>query len=456
MNKLLHIFRDDLRLADNPALSYAAEHGALTCLYILEEGERQLGGASLWWLHHSLTLLKERLEAFGVQLIFKQGKAQDIVAALVEAHGFTCVTWNRRYTASGIAIDTALKASLTCEVKSFNGNLLREPFDVKPYKVFTPYWRTHQVGGYRAALAVPAFQGAALLESDDLASWELLPTKPNWAIGFDFEVGEQAAATRLEGFIADGLKGYAEGRNNPDRHHFSRLSPYLRFGEISPVQIFQRLSFEEPSQDISKFQAELGWREFSYHLLYHYPDLAWKNFNEKFDGFEYAQDNTALKAWQLGQTGYPIVDAGMRELWQTGFMHNRVRMVVASFLIKHLLIDWRLGEQWFWDCLLDADPANNAASWQWVAGTGADAAPYYRIFNPILQGDKFDPNGDYVKKFVPELAHMPAAFIHKPFDAPLLVLRAAGVTLGGNYPKPLVEHGFARERALNALSTLRG
>jgi deoxyribodipyrimidine photo-lyase len=270
--------------------------------------------------------------------------------------------------------------------------------------------------------------------------------------------GEPAARERLADFL-DNIKGYSEDRDRPDKPATSRLSPYLRFGEISPSEIFHAARFAADkggsSRDIEKFLSELGWREFSYHLLNHYPDLATKNLQQRFDNFPWRSDEASLKAWQRGRTGYPIVDAGMRELWHTGWMHNRVRMVVASFLIKHLLIDWRLGERWFWDTLVDADPANNTASWQWVAGSGADAAPYFRIFNPVLQGEKFDPDGTYVRQWVPEIAGLPDKFIHKPWLAPTTVLTDAKVSLGRTYPDPIIDHDMARKRALAVFDRIK-
>lgn len=431
MKKALHWFRDDLRLSDNPALCEAASVGALTCLYILEEGHRELGGAAKWWLHHSLAKLEKDLHANGVQLVFAKGKAQDILLTLE----FDTITWNRRYTDTGIALDTQLKATLP-HVKTFNSHLLREPWEIKEYKVFTPYWKASIAQGeFEAPLKTPKMQGNAPLHSLTLEALNLLPTTPNWAKNFNWQVGEQAAQTRLYAFLEEGLQGYAEHRDKPALPHSSRLAPHLRFGEISPRQIVSVLAAQAQSRDHTKFISEIGWREFSYHLLYHNPKLASENFNKKFDAFPWENNETAFTAWCKGQTGYALVDAGMRELWQTGFMHNRVRMVCASFLIKHLMQDWRKGESWFWDCLLDADPANNAASWQWVAGSGADAAPYFRIFNPIIQGAKFDEMGEYVRKFVPELRSIPTKDLFTPRNA-------------------IVENSQARDRALAGFAAL--
>ncbi len=408
----LHWFRDDLRLADNPALSAAVEAGPTILLYILDDGtaRRPLGAASRWWLAQSLRALSGSIAERGGSLVLLKGDPAAIIPALVNAAGIGTVTWNRRYDAAEIALDTELKATLTaagCTVKSCNAALLNEPWQVtskvgEPMKVFTPYWRAARARGEPdAPLPAPkklpnatlpaAFQQQALTV-EDLA---LEPKTPDWAGGMraEWTPGEEGAKTRLADFLDGALDGYGEGRNRPDYVSTSRLSPHLRFGEIGPRQIWHATQSARESgaitagaSDADKFLSELGWREFSYHLLFYNPDLARQNFNRRFDAFPWKADQPALAAWQRGQTGYPIVDAGMRELWTTGWMHNRVRMIVASFLIKHLLIDWRDGEAWFWDTLVDADPANNAASWQWVAGSGADAAPYFRIFNPVTAG----------------------------------------------------------------------
>jgi deoxyribodipyrimidine photo-lyase len=468
-------FRDDLRLADHPALSRAAATGApVVCLYIREtpsQGQRAMGAAAGWWLAQSLRALDASLRAIGNRLVLRSGMAEEVIADVVAATGAGTVLWNRRYDGGGIAVDKALKAALRSggvEAASLRGNLLREPWEVKsaagdPMKVFSPFWRAHQrLGDIRPPLRAPeALEPvAAPLPSEDLASWALEPTRPNWASAFPdaWTPGEAGAQDALSAFLDGGIAGYADGRDHPDRPSTSRLSPHLRFGEISPVQIWHQAHIAagmDHGRDLAKFLAEIGWREFAYHLLFHWPTLASDNFQPRFDGFPWRADTGTLRAWQRGMTGYPLVDAGMRQLWQTGWMHNRVRMVVASFLVKHLLIDWREGESWFWDTLVDADVANNPASWQWVAGSGADAAPYFRIFNPMLQGEKFDPRGDYVRRWVPELAALPAAVIHAPWQAPPAVLAKAGVRLGDTYPAPVVDHDAARERALAALSEIR-
>ncbi|MBB3773937.1 deoxyribodipyrimidine photo-lyase [Angulomicrobium tetraedrale] len=474
-------FRDDLRLDDNPALDAALASGRpLALLYVLDTFSpnlRPIGGASRWWLGRSLAALEAAIAAKGGRLILKRGAAEDVVQKVAQDLGAGAVFWNRRYGAAEIAVDTALKAALTARglaVESFNGALLHEPWTVRtqaggPFRVFTPFYRNAATlplrplarphGAWRFA---PAPADAAS-KGDSLADWSLEPHAPDWAGGMRaaWSPGEQGARQRLEDLLDRGLKGYAELRDRPDLDHVSRLSPHLRFGEISPHQIRAALRHAEAAgtvspRDTGKFVSEIYWREFSYHLLFHNPDLAQANFNARFDAFEWAANPEATRAWRRGQTGYPIVDAGMRQLWQTGWMHNRVRMVVASFLIKHLLTDWRQGEAWFWDTLVDADPASNPASWQWVAGSGADAAPYFRIFNPVTQGETFDPDGTYVRRFVPELAALPAAFIQKPWVAPGEVLARAGVRLGETYPRPMVDHAEARERALERYGRIRG
>ncbi|ODN69011.1 cryptochrome/photolyase family protein [Methylobrevis pamukkalensis] len=469
-------FRDDLRLSDNPALSEACrDDGPVVALYILDDvspGIRPLGGARRWWLHHSLQALAIDLQAIGIPLLLRRGPAGKVLPEVVEAVGARQVHWNRRYTAAGIAIDTALRTDLKAqgvEVESHNGSLLIEPFAVTKgdggwFKVFTPFWKAarERIGTPRSPLPVPKPRQAPALDvtGDRLVDWGLLPTKPDWSGGLakTWTPGEAGARERLETFLDDGLARYKAQRDEPAAGAVSMMSPYLAFGEISPVTLWHAAAAAgggRSDASVEKFLAELGWREFSYHLLYHFPDLGQQNFQPRFDGFSWKGDPAALAAWQKGQTGYPIVDAGMRQLWRTGWMHNRVRMVVASFLVKHLLIDWRAGEAWFWDTLVDADPANNAASWQWVAGSGADAAPYFRIFNPILQGEKFDTAGRYVRDHVPELAGLPDKWLNKPWQAPSDVRRRADVRLGKTYPEPVVDHDAARQRALAAFQEIK-
>lgn len=457
-------FREDLRLADNPALTQAAATGRpVVGLYILDlDAGRGIGGARRWWLHTSLERLAADLSRHGVPLVLRAGPEAEALPAFLKEVGADAVFWNRRYDKTSRETDTALKADLKArglKVESGNGHLLVEPWEVEPrsggsFKVFTPFWKAARASldATPALLPVPRLprwpgkppKGVAL---DAL---KLLPTRPDWAGGLraTWTPGEAGARERLERFIEARLSRYAAGRDVPSADAVSMLSPHLRHGEISARTVLHAVEHAGSRQrtqetNVVKFAAELGWREFSYHLLYHFPDLATRNFQPRFDAFDWRGDTAAdLAAWQRGRTGYPIVDAGMRQLWATGFMHNRVRMIVASFLVKHLLIDWRVGEDWFFDTLCDADPASNAASWQWVAGSGADAAPYFRVFNPVLQGEKFDPDGKYVREWVPELADLSPRLVHKPWtaDGPHRVA----------YPAPIVDHAAARDRALAA------
>ncbi|MFK7792791.1 MAG: deoxyribodipyrimidine photo-lyase [Devosiaceae bacterium] len=469
-------FRDDLRVEDNPALLSAAESGSpALAFYCLDEGnDRALGGASRWWLHGALKALQADLTAIGVPLIVQKGDAFAVLCDLVKIYSPRAVVWNRRYTKAGIAQDTESKAWLKehdIEAHSFNAHLLHEPWTLKtgsggPYRVFTPFSRAARaLGGPAKPQPAPStmhgYNGNVVdsLTLDDLA---LLPTNPDWAEGLreTWIPGPDGARQRLDAFLSDKLAGYPDDRNVPGIEATTKLSPHLRFGEISPRAVWHAAEVANaPRDSIFKFHQELLWREFSYHLLYHYPDLRADNYQAKFDAFPWVDTASDvgkkhLKAWQKGQTGYPIVDAGMRELWHTGYMHNRVRMVVGSFLVKHLLIDWRAGEDWFWDTLVDADPANNAASWQWIAGSGADAAPYFRVFNPVLQGEKFDGDGAYTHRWVPEIAKLPKKYLHKPWEAPTPVLRDANISLGKTYPKPIVNHPKARQRALDAFKSI--
>jgi deoxyribodipyrimidine photo-lyase len=468
-------FRQDLRLADNPALSAACESGQpVIPVYILDDesaGEWKPGGASRWWLHHSLSSLDADLKALESRLMLLRGDARNALLDLVAETGASAVCWNRCYEPLIRDRDTEIKAALcdaSVDAQSFNGSILAEPWTIQnkqgePFKVFSPFWRALQA---QLDLDPPCPRPSRLTapaqwpESEMLAAWKLLPEKPDWAKGFApiWSPGEAGAKDRLETFFENGARHYADGRNRPDKPYTSGLSPHLHFGEISPRQIWfatEHVRADIGEKNADKFLSEVGWREFSFNLLYHFPHFPEQNYQEKFDAFPWLDNQKALRAWQSGQTGYPIVDAGMRELWTTGWMHNRVRMIVASFLIKHLMIDWREGEKWFWDTLVDADLANNSASWQWVAGSGADAAPYFRIFNPITQGEKFDPDGDYVRKWVPEIARLPDKYLNCPWEAGPLILREAGVELGKTYPEPIVDHKAARDRALSAFKSLK-
>lgn len=427
-----------------------------------------MGGASRWWLHGSLSALRKQLKDKGGDLVLRKGAADVALQKIIEETGAGAVVWNRCYEPFSIARDKALKKSLTgrgVEVESFNGSLLYEPWEVKTksggsYHVFTPFWRAvRDLPSPEAPHPVPreiSFCRSALA-TDKLADWKLLPHKPepDWAAGLRemWTPGENAARAALSAFVHH-LNDYPDGRDRPDGDYTSRLSPHLHWGEISPRQIWHAVSTHQ-GHGAEKFLSEIGWREFSYHLLFHNPHLPETPLRKEFAKMHWRRDEKTFRAWTSGQTGIPIVDAGMRQLWQTGWMHNRVRMIAASLLVKHLLIHWRHGEEWFWDTLVDADLANNSENWQWIAGCGADAAPFFRIFNPVLQGEKFDPGGDYVRRYVPELDHMPKSHIHKPWQASEMMLAEAGVALGKNYPKPIVDLDEGRKCALAAFKELR-
>ncbi|WP_428659559.1 cryptochrome/photolyase family protein [Reyranella sp.] len=459
-------FRNDLRLADNPALIAGLGSGRpVIPVFVLDEetpGIRRHGAASRWWLHHSLRALDASLRLLGSRLILRRGAAEHVIGELARECDASAVYWSRAYDPGTRNRDARIKQTFEKRGIAADGlkaNLLFEPWEVKtssggPYRVFSAFWRACRTMRAPAApLPAPRTLPAPGLwpSSDDLAAWRLLPTAPDWAggLGATWTPGEAAAITRLADFLDDALVHYRQGRDVPSTKATSRLSPHLAFGEISPRQIWRAAATRGHSAPSEKFLAELGWREFGYGLLFQSDDLAQRNFRPEFDGFPWLDGDEALEAWRQGRTGYPIVDAGMRELWTTGWMHNRVRMITASFLTKDLLIDWRIGERWFWDTLVDADPASNPMNWQWVAGCGADAAPYFRIFNPTLQGEKFDPNGDYVRRWVPELASLPAETIHRPWAADQAIPPEI-------YPAPIIDHAAARQRALQALRRVKG
>jgi deoxyribodipyrimidine photo-lyase len=457
--------RNDLRVSDNPALSEALRSGlAVLPVYILDDetkGPRPIGGASRWWLHHSLSSLEKSLRKLGSRLTLRRGPAEKILSDLTTACGAKAIFWNRAYDEGSRNRDIRLKKSFGergLRAESCKANLLFEPWEVKnqsgaAFKVFTPFWRAcRALPAPEAPLPAPASLPApkSWPASDMLEAWRLLPTKPDWSGGLraTWTPGEIGAQDRLSRFLDGALAGYRDARDLPAVEGTSRLSPHLAFGEISPRQVWRAATNRGASAAMEKFLSEMGWREFAYNLVFHNGNLAQRNFRPEFDAFPWADDGEAIAAWRQGRTGYPIVDAGMRELWTTGWMHNRVRMIAASFLTKDLLIDWREGERWFWDTLVDADPASNATGWQWVAGCGADAAPYFRVFNPVLQGAKFDPKGQYVRHWVPELADLPDAVVHSPWTA-------TKPPPASVYPARIVEHGAARDRALAAFQTVR-
>lgn len=474
-------FRQDLRIADNPALTLAAQDANVLPIYILDDetaGSWKMGGASRVWLHHSLISLNKALDN---RLLIFAGDAQVILPRLARTVGTESVCWNRCYEPWRIKRDKQIKQDLISsgiEVLSENASLLWEPWEIlkqdgTPYKVYTPYFQRgclaaspprpplkkpvlNLVDSKSKALQSGIEQAGLTLKT--IEELNLLPDIP-WHKGIleTWQIGEDSAKKKARAFVKSSLAHYKEGRDFPSANCASRLSPHLHFGEISPHQAWQ-LASKAPAMDDENnrrhFLSELGWREFSYYLLYHWPSFPDEPFNKKYKRFPWSKSKKQLRAWQSGATGYPLVDAGMRELWQTGFMHNRVRMVVASFLVKNQLIPWQEGEAWFWDCLVDADLAANSASWQWAAGCGADAAPYFRIFNPVTQSEKFDPDAEYIKRFCPELAGLPTRYIHKPWLASEQILKDAGVVLGDTYPRPILDLKQSRERALQANRSL--
>ncbi len=482
----IYWFRQDLRLSDNPALvksiEWAKTHGGTVIpVYIWapdEEGEWPPGGASRVWLHHSLSALQNDLQKQGSELYFFEGSSSEsFLHKLCEIEKAGAVFWNRRYEPAVIERDKQIKAGLKEKgivVETFNGALLQEPWQLstkegKPYQVFTPFWKTCLA---QLDLDPPLKRPAALPSAQQLCksaspvpleTLQLLP-KIHWDSGIveTWKIGEKAAHNQLKIFLHASLEDYPDDRNRPDYEGVSRLSPHLHFGEISPRQVWYAVKDKVNGQSTQKtvraagsYLRELGWREFSHHLLYHFPETPVQPLRAEFRHFPWENSSDQLKAWQKGLTGYPIVDAGMRELWHTGIMHNRVRMIAASFLIKDLRLSWVAGARWFWDTLIDADLAQNTMGWQWTAGCGADAAPYFRVFNPVLQGEKFDPDGDYVRKWVPELKNLSPKDIHKPWLANQVTLQEAGVVLGKDYPRPLVDHAEARQKALAAFQHLK-
>ena len=472
LNPVIVWFRQDLRLTDNPALKAASDMGApVLPVYVLDTenaGEHAQGAASRWWLHHSLTALQKSLRG---GLVCLSGRADELLPQLAADVGADGVFWNRCYEPWRIHRDKRIKARLLREgyrVRSFNGSLLFEPPHIARrngarYDVFSDYYRRGCLAAGptpRACLPAPANLTLHRTRSaTSIDALELLPTV-RWyeSIESAWTPGENGALRQLDRFFTRGLRCYREGRDRPDQNVVSRLSPHLHFGEVSPHTLWHAAmklnDVDEIANHADHFRRQLAWREFSHYLLYYYPTLPTHNLRRQFDELPWQRDDASFAAWREGRTGYPIVDAAMRELWQTGYIHNRARMVAASFLVKNLLQDWRDGANWFWDTLVDADLANNSVSWQWVAGSGVDAAPYTRIFNPVIQGRKFDPDGEYVCRYVPELSKLPPCYLHAPWEAPEDVLRQSGVTLGVDYPLPIVSLESSRKRALAAFESL--
>ncbi|MCY3624663.1 MAG: deoxyribodipyrimidine photo-lyase [Candidatus Dadabacteria bacterium] len=467
-NPIIHWFRKDLRLLDNPALAEAAKSARpIVPVYILEDADSDPwapGGASRWWLHQSLLALNRSLETRGNSLILRRGRPQEVLRELVTETGATAVYCTPLTEPHAIKVDSELPdilKELGAGFRIFDGNLFFPPGSIttkngEPYKVFTPFYKTC-MQSFPLQKPVPAPERLPSSrkppKSDSLDEWKLLPTKPDWSADWlnMWTPGESGALNSIDSFLENSPEEYRIQRDRPGVKRTSRLSPHFHFGEVSPRTCWHHSLARvkpESQDDLKPFFRQLIWREFSHHLLYHWPKFPEKPFRWKFERFPWARNEEALRRWRQGLTGYPIVDAGMRELWATGWMHNRVRMIAASFLVKHLLNPWQDGAAWFWDTLVDADLANNSVSWQWVAGCGVDAAPFFRIFNPVLQGRKFDPNGAYVRRWVPELTNLPNRYIHEPWTASKNRLENSGVSLGNSYPYPIVDHLTARNRAL--------
>lgn len=480
-SRVIMWFRADLRLQDNPALYAAAQQGTVIPVFVHEtekDTQGYAGAAGQWWLHHSLIDLQRSLRG---ALRFYAGSAATVLPELCRHYNVQEVYSNRSYTPTGMALERAVKQALLQEQVSssiHNGSYLWEPDSLRktdgtPYQVFTPFYRNALEHAPLPHFPLPAPPRLELLPVEsaisdeidviDLAQLQLLPHHP-WVDKLEscWDVGEAAAHARIQEFVDADLSHYSAARDFPAIGGVSRLAPYLAWGQVSPNQLWHVRDItsndgatEGQRQELGAFRRQLGWREFSATQLCANPHMRRENLRAKFDKFPWRTNIVDLQRWQRGLTGYPLVDAGMRELWDTGYMHNRVRMVAGSFLVKNLLLHWRHGEDWFRDCLLDADYANNCASWQWVAGCGADAAPYFRIFNPVTQARKFDPHATYVRRFVPQLRELPLQYIFEPWKAPATVLRAAGIELGRNYPYPCIDLKASRQRALGAYAQIK-
>jgi len=457
--KTLVWIRNDLRFSDNPALYHACkESDHVIALFIWspeDEGNWASGSASRWWLHHSLTGFAKKCHAAKLPFVIKNGPAKEALHDLINETKADKIVWNRRYESAGMKLDAQVRSSIKIESETFPGNLLFEPQEIttkagKPFKVFTPYWKAClEKGNAPSPLRKPTIPRSTKryksLSVDDL---KLLP-KIHWDAKFYdiWEPGEDSAKTQFKKFLKSGIADYKTLRDFPAIEGTSRMSPHLHFGEISPRWIWDQVYQHNCGREegVRCYLSEIGWREFAYHLLFHFPKTPTDPLYPKFKKLKWKKSPKNLKAWQQGMTGYPIVDAGMRQLWHTGWMHNRLRMIVGSFLVKDLLISWTEGARWFWDTLVDADLASNSLGWQWVGGCGADAAPFFRVFNPITQGEKFDPEGEFIKQWIPELKEVPQKWIHKPWES--------GLDL--DYPAPIVEHAEARKRALAAFDKIK-
>lgn len=471
MKKTIVWFRKDLRLHDHPALWEAARQGAVIPVFIGSYAKGK-GAASRWWLHHSLLDLQRNLAEKGLPLILRLGDSVDVMESLVKETGADALFFNERYEADARRQDRKLEELLQkrgVEVRRFQGHLLFNPDRLwnqktEPYKIFTSFWKRCMQETVPPVVGIPDNWVSLDVSVRSLSVEDLeLLSKDQRDLPFTeyWQPGETGAMERWEQFVEEGLGEYAASRDYPHRAAVSSLSPHLAHGEISVRAVWhavRRWSEMEPSlqQGADAFLRQLIWRDFAYHQLIHFPMIVHTPLRSRFQAFPWSGTDEGLDQWKQGRTGYPLVDAGMRQLQETGFIHNRVRMVVASFLVKHLLIPWTAGSEWFQDTLVDFDEANNAMGWQWVTGSGIDAAPYFRVFNPSTQSEKFDPNGFYIRRWVPELGELPAKYIHRPWEAPKEVLAEIGLQLGEHYPLPMIEHSFARRRALEAYDTVKG
>jgi deoxyribodipyrimidine photo-lyase len=465
--------RQDLRLSDNPALYYAAKDDSPLIIVYIHDSSQQawsMGKASKWWLHQSLIALDASLKKrYQLPLLFLQGDPLTVLNRLIQQTNAKAVFCNMCFEPHLFKRDIQIESALAAQniaLHKYNASLLLAPWlyhnqAKKPFKVFTPFWKSLQKRMLREIYPIPKSLISYKVEGCLLEDFQLLSSVP-WYEKLEkyWQPGEKSAKQKLKSFLYGHAKNYALKRDLPGFEGTSKLSPHLHFGEIGPIQVWHAVQYfleENPSQSTSllKFLSELAWREFAYHLLHYHPAIPDEPFKPAFNQLPWENSSAFLKKWQQGQTGYPIVDAGMKELWETGWMHNRVRMIVASFLTKHLLQPWQKGEAWFWDTLVDADLANNAVSWQWVAGCGPDAAPYFRIFNPVLQGEKFDAEGAYIKKWLPALKHLSPEYIHAPWEAPAECLVQAGIILGKTYPYPMIDHAQARNRVLENVKRLK-
>ena len=466
--------RKDLRLRDHPAFEAAIlEKRPILPLYIWdpeEGGEWSPGAASRWWLHHALLSLAKDIQGLGGTLVVRKGKAAEILPRIAKEHNIRKIFYSRAYDPPGITTQEAVEEALDeagLDTGSFNASLLQEPWETKngtgkPFQVFTPYWRKSRQVIYREPAEYAPAKLSFIKQQEPASSVDSLGLLPDHSwhqkLESHWDVSEDAAHQQLQRTVEEVTRSYATRRNHPSVDGTSRLSPYLAWGLISPRQICKAVlqaDSGDSTRGENKFLVEIGWREFSYHLLYHFPSIPNQPLRAKYASFPWIEDQANLRRWQFGKTGYPMVDAGMRQLYETGWMHNRVRMVVASFLVKHLLLSWNDGARWFWDTLVDADLASNTQGWQWAAGCGADAAPYFRIFNPITQGEKFDTKGEYARRWIPALEQLPKKWIFRPWEAPADVLQASGLELGKSYPEPCIDHTEGRTRALAALATLK-